>query len=259
MTKSRFKLPIITVILSLLLAGVAAGAWFLRPQGVMEKAEIALEGNDRVTVREQEINGVNGFLFSPNRKKATGLIFYPGARVPARAYAPNALAIAEEGYEVFLVSMPLNLAVLGSGKAGKVIAAKGDVENWVVAGHSMGGAMAARFVSNTDLDPAGLVLWASYPPEGAELDPDLAVLSITGSRDEIINEEKLNRAEEQLSSDTEFVEIEGGNHSQFGWYGSQSGDGEATISREEQMRIITEETTNLLSTIQDASRSMSTG
>lgn len=252
MTKSRFKLPIITVILGLLLTGVAAGAWFLRPQEVMERAGTALEGNDKVIVSEQEINGVNGFLFSPNRKKETGLIFYPGARVPARAYGPNALDIAEEGFEVFLVSMPLNLSVLGSGKAGKVIAAKEDVENWVVAGHSMGGAMAARFVANTNPAPAGLVLWASYPPEGAELDPDLPVLSITGSRDEIINEEKLSRAEAQLPPDTRFVEIEGGNHSQFGWYGSQSGDGEARISREEQMRIITEETTNLLSKIQAA-------
>ena len=31
-----------------------------------------------------------------------------------------------------------------------------------------------------------------------------------------------------------FVEIEGGNHAQFGYYGIQSGDNVATISREEQ-------------------------
>jgi hypothetical protein len=31
-----------------------------------------------------------------------------------------------------------------------------------------------------------------------------------------------------------WVEIVGGNHAQFGWYGDQQGDNPATISREEQ-------------------------
>lgn len=241
----------ITVVVGLLLAGLAAGAWFIRPQEVMDRAVVALEGNENVTVEKEEVNGVDVFQFSPEWKKETGLIFYPGARVPVRAYAPNALAIAAEGYEVFLVSMPLNLSVLGSGKAAKVMEGNKDIDNWVIAGHSMGGAMAARFVANSGLEPAGLVLWASYPPEGAELSPDLAVLSITGSRDEIISEDNLSRAEEQLPPDTEFVEIEGGNHSQFGWYGFQSGDGHATISREEQMEVITRETVELLSSVSD--------
>ncbi|MFP4135721.1 MAG: alpha/beta hydrolase [Candidatus Acetothermia bacterium] len=254
--KSQLKLPIVAVVIGVTLAGLAAGAWFLRPQEIMEEARVALEGNENVKVEEREINGVGGFLFSPkNESPETGLIFYPGARVPVRAYAPNALVIAEEGYEVFLVKMPLNLAVLGSGKAGEVISGKRDVEDWVVAGHSMGGAMAARFVANAEPSPAGLVLWASYPPEGAEFDPGLSALSITASRDGVISSEKLDRAEVQLPPDTEFVEIEGGNHSQFGWYGFQSGDDQATIGREEQMMMVTEETADFLSSTAAGSRS----
>ncbi len=248
----KFRIPVFTIIAGLLLAGLATGAWFIRPQQVMERGSAALSGNDLVSVEERKVNGAGGFLFTPEEdEKGVGFVFYPGARVPVRAYAPNALAIAERGYEVFLVKMPLNLAVLASGRAGKVISGLGNVDNWAIGGHSMGGAMAAKFVAETDLDVSGLVLWASYPPEGAEFDPGLSVLSITASEDEIIDDEKLNRSREQLPEGTEFVEIAGGNHGQFGWYGFQSGDGEAQITRENQVKILVRETTDFLSTLSE--------
>lgn len=73
----------------------------------------------------------------------------------------------------------------------------------------MGGAMAARFVANTDNEVAGLLLWASYPPESAEFDQDLGVLSITGSKDRIVVRDKISRSKNQLPDGAEFVEIEG--------------------------------------------------
>jgi hypothetical protein len=49
-----------------------------------------------------------------------------------------------------------------------------------------------------------------------------------------------------LPDDTRWKAIEGGNHAQFGWYGSQSGDGQATISRREQQTAVVGETLQLL-------------
>lgn len=251
-SSSKLRLPVYTIIAGLLLAGLAGGTWFIRPQRVMDRGSEALSGNELVRVEQRKVNGAGGFLFTPEEsKKDVGLVFYPGARVPARAYAPNALAIAERGYEVFLLNVPLNLAVLASNRAGKVISGLTDVDNWAVGGHSMGGAMAAKFFSETDLDVSGLVLWASYPPEGAEFDTALRVLSIIASEDEIIDDDKLARSREQLPEGTEFRKIAGGNHSQFGWYGSQSGDGEAKITRESQVEIVVRETTNFLSTLSE--------
>ncbi len=255
----KMRVPLISVIIALILAGVGAAAWFVRPQGVMERALEVLEGGESVRVEEFDLGGVSGFRFSPENVKAdAGLIFYPGARVPARAYAPQALGIAGEGYSVYLVSVPVNLAVLGWKKAGKVISARKDIESWVVGGHSMGGAMAARFVASTDYRVAGLVLWASYPPEGASFPGSLDVLSITGTRDEIINRKKIARSREQLPPETEFVEIVGGNHSQFGWYGFQTGDGQARISRKEQQDIVVAETVGLLEKVMESRRGSST-
>jgi len=41
--------------------------------------------------------------------------------VDPRAYAPAARALAEEGYLVVIVPMPLNLAVLAPGRAAEVM------------------------------------------------------------------------------------------------------------------------------------------
>ncbi len=44
-------------------------------------------------------------------------------------------------------------------------------------------------------------------------------------------------ARRNLPPDTHDVRIDGGNHSQFGYYGFQPGDWPATITREEQQRL----------------------
>jgi hypothetical protein len=50
----------------------------------------------------------------------------------------------------------------------------------------------------------------------------------------------------QLPSSTVRVEIDGGNHAQFGWYGTQSGDNKATISHNEQQEITVNATVQML-------------
>lgn len=250
--RKKLNLPLISIAVALLLAGLGTAAWLIRPQEVMDRASESLQGGQTVEVEGINVERVSGFHFIPRGSEPeVGLIFYPGARVPVRAYAPEALEIAEDGYEVFLVSAPLNLAVLGWKKAGGIITTQPEEKDWVIGGHSMGGAMAARFVARTDYSVEGLLLWASYPQKGESFSGDLKVLSITGGRDGIINEAKVARSRKQLPGGTEFVEIAGGNHSQFGWYGFQSGDGQAGISREEQMEILVEETVGLLADVEE--------
>jgi hypothetical protein len=43
-----------------------------------------------------------------------------------------------------------------------------------------------------------------------------------------------------LPDDTNWIFIEGGNHSQFGYYGNQLGDNSAGISREQQQELTVE-------------------
>lgn len=188
-------------------------------------------------------------VFRPaDREPTVGYAFYPGGRVPVEAYAPMAREIARTGYLVVLMPMPLNLAVLDAGEAGEVAEAFPEIGRWAVGGHSLGGVAAASYAHDNPASVRGLVLLAAYPQDSVDLSArgDLAVASISGTRDGVLSEEGLEASVRRLPRVTARVRIEGGNHAQFGWYGPQVGDGEATITRREQQERVVAATLGVL-------------
>lgn len=171
----------------------------------------------------------------------TGLIFYPGGKVEAKAYEPILASLAEKGICVVLVEMPFNLAVLDSGAADGVINEFTNIQNWYIGGHSLGGAMAASYAANNQDELNGVVLLAAYPTK--EL--DIPVLSIYGSEDGVLNREKYSDSIKNAKNLSEIV-IDGGNHAQFGNYGEQSGDNAAKISSEKQWNETSQEILNFM-------------
>jgi pimeloyl-ACP methyl ester carboxylesterase len=163
------------------------------------------------------------------------LIFYPGGLVEPTAYAPILRGLAEEGVRVIITPMPLNLAILNSGVANSVIDESPDIDEWIIAGHSLGGASAAIFADKNSNRISGIAVWDSYPPSSADLsDNDLRAISIYGTTEGIPNTDDFNQRKYLMPEDTLFMAIEGANHAQFGDYGPQKGDVEATLSLAEQ-------------------------
>jgi hypothetical protein len=233
---------VLASLLALVVALAAVGLiWLSALAQPMPEAEAALVSDDLVTVETEP-----WLSFSPAEPSDTGFVFYPGGRVSPEAYAPSARAIAEAGYTTVVPSMPFGLAVLSPGAADAVIEAHPEIERWVIGGHSLGGAMAAQHAADRgDLD--GLVLWAAYPPDGTDLSTaDLLASSIYASADGLTTLDEIEDSRARLPADTAFVEIAGGNHAGFGWYGEQGGDGPATISREEQQAQVVAATIELL-------------
>ena len=77
----------------------------------------------------------------------------------------------------------------------------------------------------------GLVLIGTTHPR----DVDLSTLAVTvtkvvGTRDGLATRSAVEANRAKLPAATRWVWIEGGNHSQFGWYGFQPGDRRATIA-----------------------------
>ncbi|WP_435360172.1 alpha/beta fold hydrolase [Haloarchaeobius sp. DFWS5] len=162
--------------------------------------------------------------------ETVGLVYYPGGRVAPNAYVePLAALAADHDVVVYVPKMPLNLAVLGQGKASDVIRSDETVTDWYVGGHSLGGAMACRYAANNPENVDGLVLGASYCDSNVSAS-GLAVLAVTGTRDGVLNRERFEDSRSNLPADAQFVSIEGMNHSQFGNYGGQSGDSTGMIS-----------------------------
>ncbi len=254
MRVSKRWLWLIPVMLVLALIGFVL--WASNPLPPMAEALAALESDAAVRVAQGE-----WLVFEPvGAARPTGFIFYPGGRVDPRAYAPYARAIAEQGYLTVIVPMPLNLAVLAPGRAADVIDRFPDVSRWVVGGHSLGGAMAASFAYSHPTQVAGLVLWAAYPADNNSLaGADLPVVSIYGTQDGLATPDKVLASARLLPDDARFVAVEGGNHAQFGWYGSQGGDGEATISRTVQQDQVVAATAALLESVAEGSAQDSQG
>lgn len=235
------------VIPGILLVGVIAFlVWGLFVPAPMAEARQALKPDYEVLVSREEWYVFQPILSQPT----TGFIIYPGGRVDPRAYAPQARAIAAQGYLVVIVPMPLHLAVFGSDRATQVIERFPGIEHWAIGGHSLGGAMAAQYAAKHPDQVQGLVLWAAYPAKSNDLSAStLKVTSISATLDGLATAKKIEASKALLPKKTTWVTIEGGNHAQFGWYGAQSGDHPATISREEQQAQVVRATVKLLKSI----------
>jgi predicted esterase len=234
------SLLVVTVVL------VGFVVWAETPLGPMSEAYDALQSDSTVTV------SVGSWLiFSPLSSNASkGFIFYPGGRVNYRSYAPAAHAIAAEGYLCVIVSMPLNLAVFGVNIASEVIKSNPQISSWAIGGHSLGGTMAAQYAYDNPRKIQGLVLWAAYPSSGTNLTKQtLRVTTIYGTNDGLVTSSEIESSLKLLPANTVRVEIAGGNHAQFGWYGEQSGDNAAMITRTSQQSQIINATVQLLRNI----------
>ncbi len=249
-------------VLAVSLLGVAAlgTAFFFKPLPGLEEPGLLLSD---AAVRVE--TGAVGLGFvpagSPGAVKATGLVFYGGARVPPEAYAYLARACARAGYTAVILALPLRFAVLAPSRASRAALAYPGVARWVVAGHSLGGSAAAAFVAGgakrdakrgakgggAAMAVAGLLMLASYPGRGVDLSTkSLPVVTVGASRDVLAGSAKIAAAGVRLPAGSRYVEIAGGNHAQFGEYGSQPGDGVADISGPTQREAVIEEALGLL-------------
>ncbi len=164
-----------------------------------------------------------------------GFIFYPGGKVEYTAYEPLMRCLASEGVLCVLLEMPCNLAVLDMNAADGICEQYPEIDHWYIGGHSLGGTMAAYYAEASGGQLEGLVLLGSYSSKDLS-DTSLRVLSVFGSEDDIMNDEKYEECKVNLPFLFTEIEMEGGCHAYFGMYGAQDGDGTPTLTAEEQIR-----------------------
>lgn len=227
MKKTKIMQWLSGILLLLFLVGIVSAYFYVQDYYRADQDAIAQATDQMVEKNISAWKEGNLTYFYPPKDKALnkGFIFYPGGKVAAEAYLPLLSQITERGYTVVLVEMPFNLAVLDSDAALEVIKKVPAVNDWYLGGHSLGGAMASGLMKKHAESFKGLILLAAYPINDATV-PSLAIY---GSNDKV------------LRWDNEFPPtalqiLEGGNHAQFGDYGPQEGDGEATLSRANQQR-----------------------
>ena len=180
--------------------------------------------------------------FSEGATDIPGIIFYPGGLVEYQAYLPLMEKLARKGAFCVLVKMPFDFAFFDFRAAGRFMKLYPQIDKWYMAGHSLGGAMAASYLSRHEEDFEGLILLAAYSTHNIS-GAGLKVLSIYGSKDGVLNKAHYQKYRKNLPAlDKGLTEIiiEGGNHAQFASYGAQKGDYMPEITPDEQQEISSE-------------------
>lgn len=230
---------IITTAVSILLIAVAFFAYLEVYYHAGSEAEEYLKSSSRVKVEEYR----NMYRFD-GPGSSTAVAFYPGGKVEETAYAPLMHRLAEQGVDCFLLKLPFRMAVLAPNAADDII---GEYEygRWFLMGHSLGGIVAAEYNAKNADDTDGVILLASYPTE--PVPESERMLSIYGTEDGCLSEEEYDSSRGLWPKVWSERIIKGGNHSGFGYYGPQKGDGEAEISAHEQQSMTIREIRNFLS------------
>lgn len=227
-----------------LTALVVFTTWSLVAYRSSAEARRATESDAVVTVRHEK----GAWFFQPASDSAirnASLLFFAGALVDPRAYAPLARAAAAAGYPAVIKELPRRGAFGGADdpqlvRDAETLLRANRRTNWVVAGHSRGAVVASNLASLSS-SIMGLALIGTSHPRDVDLSQlRVPVLKLAGTRDGLASPDEVKANASKLPPNTRWIWIEGGNHSQFGWYGFQPGDKTARIPRADQQRQMTE-------------------
>ncbi len=212
--------------------------WTMMDYGASEQTVEFIKNNKNRIIEKDDY-----FLIKPNASKYNdeGMIFYPGGKVESAAYVKIGYELSKLGYIVIIAKMPFKLSFLDWDFVDSIKQQFIGTTTWNLIGHSLGGAMACKYVYENPGSIKSLILLASYPANNNSLrDRDIKVLSIVGEFDGLVSETKIKSTKKYLPDDTIYKVVKGGNHSLFGNYGLQSNDIPPRILNEVQHQKVRE-------------------
>lgn len=230
----------LAIVLGILWSVVLSLQFWLMQAGDFDAA--LLQSSDTVQVLDSD----EATQFVPvQESERAAMLFYPGALADPDAYAPMLHAVAEAGHRVVLVKVPYRVAFFQwqedevASRTLEMLGADNNQHQWVIGGHSKGGAMAAAFARDHADRLAGLLLIGTTHPRRDDLSRlSLDVTKVFASEDGLAGVEEVYAFSKLLPATTNWVCIEGGNHTQFAWYRWQLGDQKATLTREAQQEVL---------------------
>jgi pimeloyl-ACP methyl ester carboxylesterase len=204
----------------------------VRPPLVIGQDAVPPAGEAQGVTATLENEGGAFIDIRPGGLAKTLLVYYPGGLVRPQAYEWLGRALAADGVQTVIPVFPLDLAVTGVGRADALIQKFGAGKTVVIAGHSLGGAMAAQYARDHTAPLNGLILMGAYPAGNVSLkETDLPVLSLLAERDGVAAPDDVRGGLNRLPASARLTVIPGAVHSFFGRYGPQKGDGLPTVTR----------------------------
>jgi hypothetical protein len=222
-------------ILALMALGFGAGVFYMffpRTPVVLHQ-DAVVEGVSASEARVSLKTDAGQYLdIEPVGDATTLFIFYPGGLVRPQAYEWLGVALAPLSVRTVIPVFTADLAVTAPNRATRLLETLGSYERVVIGGHSLGGAMAARYALNNAGALDGLVLMGAFSAESDNLSVfELPTLVLAAEHDGLATLAEIEAGLARLPRDATLEIIEGSVHSFFGRYGPQRGDGLPTVSR----------------------------
>lgn len=149
------------------------------------------------------------------KKEAVGFIIYGDERVRRECYLPLMIALANQGYCVYLPTTFGNLPLLNQEGAEYVMRTYKSVKNWYMIAHGKACPVAARYAKGHASKLNGLIYLGGISYHTDLSQKDLRLLSVTGSLDTTLDSADMQNAKANDPADTQYILIEGGNHTGF--------------------------------------------
>ncbi len=203
------------------------------------EAMAAMQSDAAVTVTMED-----WLVMQPASSTPTiGIVFYAGAYCDVRGYAPVLKEVAAAGYLVIAPTLPFDFSIFAPDIADEVRAAYPEIKRWVIAGHSMGGAMAGRYAYLNQDNLAGLIVFDSFPPGGNSLaESKLPILLFERAKADGSRSQKFIDNAGLYPEGTPNILIPGAQHMYYGSFdgGAYEEEWEPGIKRSVQQRVVIE-------------------
>ena len=187
-----------------------------------------LRDSENVTVTHNDYY----YAFKPESYD-TGIILLPDENIKPESYAMLMHQLADKGFATFILK---NFQTNEKYNSDVIIKKYDNISNWYIGGHGESGPLIATYLEDNYWDYDGVFFLSSYSPIKLTK-KGLKILSVYGENDLILNK---NTYRENLPNfGNEYLEriIRGGNYSNFADIKTLDGDGNATISLENQVSI----------------------
>jgi len=222
------KRVILVIVLVFALLTVGLAIYSSTSYKSLPEMDIAIDALDLTSVTYTE--GRTSIKYEVTDPKMN-IIFIPGGLVEPDSYKYLAAGLALDGYNVTIVKVLFNLAILTPNSSARFI--DNDLDN-VIIGHSLGGVVASM-VASKHSEITKIIMLGSYPINNIQAQSSLF---ITAEHDDAMDQKEFNDSLKYVNSENIIFNIDGGNHAQFGWYGPQKGDGTAEMTTLEQQNIV---------------------
>lgn len=227
-------------ILALIALGFGAGVvYMLLPHEPIVLQQDAVVEN--VVASSVELkNDAGQYLDIQMPDAKTLFIFYPGGLVRPQAYEWLGVTLAPLGVRTLIPVFTADLAVTSPDRATKLLDVAGKYDRVFIGGHSLGGAMAARFALKNPETIDGLILMGAFSAKSDDLSRlNFPTLTLAAEFDGLATLDEVKSSLQRLPKDANLGIIEGAVHSFFGRYGPQRGDGLPTVTRHQAEEAIT--------------------